>query len=63
MSCPMASHEENNKLGRVHRRVWRLVVEAVMTARVPLILLVVALNLGAILIRNHLRKKYAVGTF
>lgn len=28
-----------------------------------LILLVVALNLGAILIRNHLRRKYAAGTF
>jgi len=28
-----------------------------------LILLVVALNLGAILIRNHLRKKYAAATF
>jgi phosphate transport system permease protein len=28
-----------------------------------LILLVVVLNLGAVLIRNHLRKKYATGTF
>ena len=28
-----------------------------------LILLVIVLNLGAVLIRNHLRKKYATGAF